>query len=105
MDGKYCRIYVVFEMQNIGKNVVDLIASLKACLFSESVDSDWRINDISKLSFVCLCCAGGEHFVSTVGAVRAPRDKSINHKGDNISKNVCPTVIIDIVGKSSNMTF
>ena len=44
-------------------------------------------------------CAAGGHFVSTGGALRAPGVTLINYKGDNISKHICPTVIIAIERK------
>ena len=37
--------------------------------------------------------------MSAGGALRAPGVILINYKGDNISKYVCPTVIIDIARK------
>ena len=47
----------------------------------------------------CLCCAAGGHFVSARGSLRSPRVTLVNYKGDNISKYVCPTVLIDITRK------
>ena len=49
--------------------------------------------------FACLRCAAGGHFVSAGGALWAPGVTLINNKGDNISKYVGPTVIVDIVRK------
>ena len=45
-----------------------------------------------------------KHFVSAGGALRAPVIVLINYKGDNISKYVCPTVIIDIARKITNLS-
>ena len=44
------------------------------------------------------CAAAGGHFVSAGGALWAPGVTLINY-GDNISKYVCPTSIIDIARK------
>ena len=49
--------------------------------------------------FACLRCAAGGHFVSAGGSLRSPRVTLANYKGDNISKYVCPTVIIYIIRK------
>ena len=49
-----------------------------------------------QVRFACLRCAAGEHFVSAGGALWAPGVTLINYKGNNISKHVYPTVIIDI---------
>ena len=46
--------------------------------------------------FACLRSAASGHFVSAGGALWAPGVTLINYKGDNISKYVCLTVIIDI---------
>ena len=42
--------------------------------------------------------------MSAGGALWAPEVTLINYKGDNISKYVCPTVIIDIAQKSPNLS-
>ena len=47
----------------------------------------------------CLRCAAGGHFVSAGGSLRSPGVTLVNYKGDNISKYVCPTVLIDITRK------
>ena len=49
--------------------------------------------------FACLRSAAGGNFVSARAALRAPGVTLINYKRDNISKYVCPTVIIDITRK------
>ena len=49
--------------------------------------------------FACLRCAAGGHFVSARGALWAPGVTLINYKGNNISKYVWSTVIIDITRK------
>ena len=51
--------------------------------------------------FACLRCAAGGHFVSAGGALWASGVTMINYKGENISKYVCPTVIIDIARKNT----
>ena len=43
--------------------------------------------------------AAGGHFVSAGGSLRSPGVTLVNYKGDNISKYVCPTVLIDITRK------
>ena len=47
----------------------------------------------------CLRCAAGGHFVSAGGSLRSPGVTLVNYKGDNISKYVCSTVLIDITRK------
>ena len=47
----------------------------------------------------CLRCAAGGHFVSAGGCLRSPGVTLVNYKGDNISKYVCSTVLIDITRK------
>ena len=47
----------------------------------------------------CLRCAAGGHFVSAGGSLRSPGITLVNYKGDNISKYVCSTVLIDITRK------
>ena len=47
----------------------------------------------------CLRCAAGGHFVSARGSLRSPGVTLVNYKGDNISKYVCSTVLIDITRK------
>ena len=47
----------------------------------------------------CLRCAAGGHFVSAGGSLRSPGVTLVNYMGDNISKYVCPTVLIDITRK------
>ena len=47
----------------------------------------------------CLRCTAGGHFVSAGGSLRSPGVTLVNYKGDNISKYVCPTVLIDITRK------
>ena len=47
----------------------------------------------------CLRCAASGHFVSAGGSLRSPGVTLVNYKGDNISKYVCPTVLIDITRK------
>ena len=54
--------------------------------------------------FACLHCAAGGHFVSAGDALWAPGSILINYKGDNISKYVCPTIIIDIARKITNLS-
>ena len=49
--------------------------------------------------FACLRCGAGGHKVSARRSLRAPGVTLINYKGDNISKYVWPTVIIDITRK------
>ena len=49
--------------------------------------------------FACLRCAVGGHFVSARGSLRSSGVTLVNYKEDNISKYVCPTVIIDIARK------
>ena len=44
----------------------------------------------------CLRCAAGGHFVPAGGSLRSPGVTLVNYKGDNISKYVCSTVLIDI---------
>ena len=46
-----------------------------------------------------LRCAAGGHFVSAGGALLVPGVTLINYKGNNISKYVRLTVIIDIAQK------
>ena len=47
----------------------------------------------------CLRCTAGGHFVSAGGSLRSPGVTLVNYKGDNISKYVCSTVLIDITRK------
>ena len=47
----------------------------------------------------CLRCAADGHFVSAGGSLRSPGVTLVNYKGDNISKYVCSTVLIDITRK------
>ena len=47
----------------------------------------------------CLRCAADGHFVSAGGSLRSPRVTLVNYMGDNISKYVCSTVLIDITRK------
>ena len=54
--------------------------------------------------FACLRCAAGGHFVSAGGALWAPGVTLINYKGDDITKYVCPTLIIDIPRKTPNLS-
>ena len=56
-------------------------------------------NILQAARFACLRCAAGGHCVSAGGALWAPVVTLINYKGNNISKYVCPTVIIDIARK------
>ena len=49
--------------------------------------------------FACLRCAAGRHFVSAGGSLQSPGVTLVNYKGDNISKYVCPAVIIYIARK------
>ena len=46
-----------------------------------------------------LALAAGGHFVSAGGSLQSPGVTLVNYKGDNISKYVCPTVLIDITRK------
>ena len=50
-------------------------------------------------------CAARRHFVSAGGALWAPGVTLINYKGDNISKYVYPTVIIDIARKIAKFRY
>ena len=43
--------------------------------------------------------AAGGNFVSARGSLRSPGVTLVNYKGNNISKYVCPTVLIDIARK------
>ena len=47
----------------------------------------------------CLRCEAGGHFVSAGGSLRSLGVTLVNYKGDNISKYVCSTVLIDITRK------
>ena len=49
--------------------------------------------------FACLRCAAGGHFVSAGGSLRSPGVTLVNYKGDNISKYVCPTDLINMARK------
>ena len=46
-----------------------------------------------------LALAAGGHFMSAGGALWAPGVTWMDCRGDNTSKYVCPTVIIDITRK------
>ena len=46
-----------------------------------------------------LRCAARGHFVSAGGSLQSAGVTLVNYKGDNISKYVCPTVIIYIARK------
>ena len=63
-----------------------------------SPKSNCPINRTSALR-ACLRCAAGGHFVSAGGSLRSPGVTLVNYKGDNISKYVCSTVLIDITRK------
>ena len=54
--------------------------------------------------FACLRCAAGRHFVSAGGSLRSPGVILVNYKRDNISKYVCPNVIIYIARKITKFT-
>ena len=57
-----------------------------------------KIKNTSALR-ACLRCTAGGHFVSAGDSLRSPGITLVNYKGDNISKYVCPTVLIDITRK------
>ena len=59
--------------------------------FRVETHSDCNIYIYKRASLACA----GEHFVSARGVLWAPGVTLSNYKGNNISKYVCPTVIID----------
>ena len=56
---------------------------------------------LGQARFACLRCAAGGHFVSAGGSLRSPGVTLVNYKGDNISKYVCPTDLINMARKIS----
>ena len=54
--------------------------------------------------FACLRCAAGGDFVSAEGSLRSPGVTLVNYKGDNISKYVCPTDLINMALKITKNT-
>ena len=58
---------------------------------------------ILQTRFACLRCAASGHFVSAGGSLRSPGVTLLNYEGENISKYVCPTVIIDIARKITKL--
>ena len=65
---------------------ISLLLKLDDCIYTSALRA-------------CLRCAAGGHFVSAGGSLRSPGVTLVNYKGDNISKYVCSTVLIDITRK------
>ena len=57
------------------------------------------VTDIYIYIYIQARFAAGGHFVSAGGSLRSPGVTLVNYKGDNISKYVCSTVLIDITRK------
>ena len=63
------------------------------------IKNNWYLFVQIMSSYLQARIAAGGHFVSAGGSLRSPGVTLVNYKGDNISKYVCSTVLIDITRK------
>ena len=95
-------VYRVLRPNEDPNNDLTCVNSHSSCTIDEHVESGLHTPTryiYRQARFACLRCAAGGHFVSAGGSLRSPGVTLVNYKGDNISKYVCPTVLIDITRK------